>query len=78
MLITLQAVYKMALPRFKSATLRKNGVCHQWKNKKFPSRKSPESLDDTAFDAVSSKLADHDGGEWRTRTVDLPRVRRTL
>ena len=31
------------------------------KIKKFPSWKSPESLDDTAFGAVSSKLADHDG-----------------
>ena len=31
------------------------------KIKKFPSLLSPESLDDTAFDAVSSKLADHDG-----------------
>ena len=30
------------------------------KIKKFPSLLSPESLDDTAFDAVSSKLADHD------------------
>lgn len=48
------------------------------KIKKFPSLLGPESLDDTAFDAVSSKLADHDGGEQRTRTVDLPRVRRTL
>ena len=48
------------------------------KIKKFPSLLSPESIDDTAFDAVSSKLADYDGGEQRTRTVDLPRVRRTL
>ena len=48
------------------------------KIKKFPSLLSPESIEDTAFDAVSSKLADHDGGEQRTRTVDLPRVRRTL
>lgn len=31
------------------------------KIKKFPSLKSPESLDDTALGAVSSKLADHDG-----------------
>ena len=29
------------------------------KIKKFPSLLSPESLDDTAFDAVSSKLADY-------------------
>ena len=48
------------------------------KIKSFPSLKSPESLDDTTLEAVSSKLADHDGGEQRTRTVDLPRVRRTL
>ena len=44
-----------------SLTLLKNGVCHQRKSKKIPSLLSPESLDDTAFDAVSSKLADHDG-----------------
>ena len=41
------------------------------KIKKFPSWKSPESLDDTAFDAVSSKLADHDGMPDRIRTCDL-------
>jgi len=31
------------------------------KIKKFPSLLSPESIDDTAFDAVSSKLADKPG-----------------
>jgi len=31
----------MALSRFKSATLRKNGVCHQWKNKKITELKKP-------------------------------------
>ena len=41
------------------------------KIKKFPSWKSPESLDDTAFDAVSSNLADHDGMPDRIRTCDL-------
>lgn len=48
------------------------------KTKNFSGLLCPESLEDTAFDAMSSKLADNDGGEWRTRTVDLPRVRRTL
>ena len=38
------------------------------KIKKFPSLLSQESIDDTAFDAVSSKLADHDGAGDRTRT----------
>ena len=33
------------------------------KTKKFPSLLSPESLDDTAFGAVSSKLAGYSGGE---------------
>ena len=32
-------------------------------NQKFPSLLSPESLDYTAFGAVSSKLADYSGGE---------------
>ena len=41
------------------------------KIKKFPSLKSPESLDDTALGAVSSKLADHDGMPDRIRTCDL-------
>ena len=40
-LTTLQAAHKMALSRFKSATLRKNGVCHQWKNKKISELKKP-------------------------------------
>ena len=31
------------------------------KIKKFPSLLSPESIEDTAFDAVSSKLADKPG-----------------
>ena len=48
------------------------------KIKKFPSLLCPESLEDTAFDAMSSKLADNDGGEWRTRTVDLLRVKQAL
>ena len=56
----------------------RTGAVINGKTKKFPSLLGPESLDDTAFGAVSSKLADNDGGEWRTRTVDLPRVRRTL
>ena len=38
------------------------------KIKSFPSLKSPESFDDTAFEAVSSKLADHDGAGNRGRT----------
>ena len=41
------------------------------KIKKFPSLKSPESFDDTAFEAVSSKLADHDGPSDRGRTCGL-------
>ena len=41
------------------------------KIKKFPSLLGPESLDDTAFGAVSSKLADHDGMPDRIRTCDL-------
>ena len=39
------------------------------KIKKFPSLLSPESLDDTAFGAVSSKLADYSGGELGIRTL---------
>ena len=48
--------------------------CHQWKSKKFPSLLCPESLEDTAFDAMSSKLADNDGtgGGARTHTVSPP------
>ena len=38
------------------------------KIKKFPSLLSPERLDDTAFDAVSSKLADYSGDPYGTRT----------
>lgn len=34
--------------------------------KKFPSLLSPESIDDTAFDAVSSKLADKPGAREET------------
>ena len=41
------------------------------KIKKFPSLLSPESLDDTAFDAVSSKLADKPGRGRRLRTLGL-------
>ena len=36
------------------------------KIKKFPSLLSPESIDDTAFDAVSSKLADKPGAREET------------
>ena len=38
------------------------------KIKKFPSLLSPESLDDTAFGAVSSKLADYSGDPYGNRT----------
>ena len=38
-----------------------NRVCHQWKTKNFSGLLCPESLEDTAFDAMSSKLADNDG-----------------
>ena len=42
---TPQATHKMALSRFKSATLRKNRVCHQWKNKKnFRAEKARKAL----------------------------------
>ena len=41
------------------------------KIKKFPSLLSPESLDDTAFGAVSSKLADKPGRGRRLRTLGL-------
>ena len=36
------------------------------KIKKFPSLLSPESIDDTAFEAVSSKLADKPGAREET------------
>ena len=36
--------------------------------KEFPSLLSPESLDDTALGAVSSKLADYSGDPYGTRT----------
>ena len=36
------------------------------KQKNFPGLLCPESLEDTAFDAMSSKLADNDGGATQT------------
>ena len=35
-------------------------------NQNFPGLLCPESLEDTAFDAMSSKLADNDGGATQT------------
>ena len=36
------------------------------KTKNFSGLLCPESLEDTAFDAMSSKLADNDGGATQT------------
>ena len=44
----------------------RTGAVINGKAKKFPSLLCPESLEDTAFDAMSSKLADNDGGATQT------------
>ena len=44
----------------------RTGTVINGKTKKFPGLLCPESLEDTAFDAMSSKLADNDGGATQT------------
>ena len=43
------------------SSLGEQGLSSMEKQKNFPGLLCPESLEDTAFDAMSSKLADNDG-----------------
>ena len=49
-----------------SLVARKRRMSSMEKQKNFPGLLCPESLEDTAFDAMSSKLADNDGGATQT------------
>lgn len=48
------------------SSLGEQGLSSMEKQKNFPGLLCPESLEDTAFDAMSSKLADNDGGATQT------------
>ena len=49
-----------------SSSLGEQGLSSMEKQKNFPGLLCPESLEDTAFDEMSSKLADNDGGATQT------------